>query len=685
MVLDQAKWVWCPHLEGKNAYADFKQELHAEKGTQAEIAISVDGNYALYLNGVFVESGQYPDYPEYKVYDRVSLGGYLKEGRNELLIRVWWPGADSFSYRVEKAGLIFAVYSGEQVLALSGSGTMAARNESFQQENVPNLTGQLGASFGYDARREGEEVFAPACVVEKQSALYPRPVEKVVIGERVPSVPVNFGTFSERSCESWGGQMQSAALAAKYWEPEKMWNGETGTVFSAPEDDGIYLVFDLGGEQVGYADLELELPEDALILCGYGEHLHDLRVRTSVGSRNFVFKYYGRAGKNHFFMPLRRLGLRYLQLHLYTHSVKVYYAGVRAVFYPVREDPLPIRDRLHRKIYQVCVQTLKHCMHDHYEDTPWREQGLYTMDSRNEMLCAYDVFHEKAFPKACLRLIGLSVREDGLAELCSPARAPITIPSFSAIYLIQLEEYLAYSGDVAFLRTLYPVAKKVAESFERRIDGQTGLIAAYSEKKYWNFYEWQEGLSGGHGVEDPDKLTYDAPLCAFVSMAFQAMEKIAGALEEAEDAAGYRALWEELNRRADAAFWNGEWYGSYINLREGRLYHDAQLTQALMICCGACPAEKAPGLRRLLKEGRLLPVTLSHSIFKYEAVMTDPDNFAWMMDDIAEIWGGMLFQGATTFWETERGAADFHNAGSLCHGWSAVPLHLYHKYGAGRI
>ena len=48
MVLDQAKWVWCPHLEGKNAYADFKQELHAEKGTQAEIAISVDGNYALY-------------------------------------------------------------------------------------------------------------------------------------------------------------------------------------------------------------------------------------------------------------------------------------------------------------------------------------------------------------------------------------------------------------------------------------------------------------------------------------------------------------------------------------------------------------------------------------------------------------------------------------------------------------
>jgi hypothetical protein len=40
----------------------------------------------------------------------------------------------------------------------------------------------------------------------------------------------------------------------------------------------------------------------------------------------------------------------------------------------------------------------------------------------------------------------------------------------------------------------------------------------------------------------------------------------------------------------------------------------------------------------------------------------------------------MIAQGATTFWETADGAAAFSNAGSLCHGWSAIPVILYHKY-----
>ena len=92
-----------------------------------------------------------------------------------------------------------------------------------------------------------------------------------------------------------------------------------------------------------------------------------------------------------------------------------------------------MNDGLHRSIYDVCVRTLDLCMHEHYEDCPWREQALYTMDSRNQMLCGYDVWHETAFCKASLRLIAHSLREDGLLELCSPARVPITIPSFSAI------------------------------------------------------------------------------------------------------------------------------------------------------------------------------------------------------------------------------------------------------------
>lgn len=41
----------------------------------------------------------------------------------------------------------------------------------------------------------------------------------------------------------------------------------------------------------------------------------------------------------------------------------------------------------------------------------------------------------------------------------------------------------------------------------------------------------------------------------------------------------------------------------------------------------------------------------------------------------------MLDQGATSFWETIKGEEDFHCAGSLCHGWSALPVYYYRIFG----
>ena len=55
----------------------------------------------------------------------------------------------------------------------------------------------------------------------------------------------------------------------------------------------------------------------------------------------------------------------------------------------------------------------------------------------------------------------------------------------------------------------------------------------------------------------------------------------------------------------------------------------------------------------------------------------------WVFERIARDWGHMLYSGATTFWETLKGAWDFDRAGSLCHGWSAIPIYLYFAYALG--
>lgn len=64
--------------------------------------------------------------------------------------------------------------------------------------------------------------------------------------------------------------------------------------------------------------------------------------------------------------------------------------------------------------------------------------------------------------------------------------------------------------------------------------------------------------------------------------------------------------------------------------------------------------------------------------------MRNPSRYArFVFNQIAEKWGYMLYNNATTFWETISGAADFGNAGSLCHGWSAIPIYFYFKYALG--
>ncbi len=680
-MIKHGKWIWNDAGEKINSYMDFKRSFDARAGQELEIELSVDGNYALYLNDHFVDSGQYPDYPEYKVYDHLNLKEFLKDGVNELLIRVWWPGVDHFSYRAEAAGLIYVLYSGNNLIAASDEKTLCAENSAFQSGEVPNITEQLGFTFLYNAKKEGKEVFHAAKIIEKEATLVERPIQKLMIGERAVSKINNYGSFKERPYEYFGQRMQNAALSPRYWGPDSIWDQQNGTVFSQNGEDGIYLIFDLGKEMVGYADFDLELPEDALILCGWGEHLQDLRVRSFVGGRNFLFSYHAKAGRNQFMMPLRRLGLRYLQLHIYAPSVRVYYAGIRPTDYPHQPHPIHINDLLHRKIYETSIATLHHCMHDHYEDCPWREQGLYTMDSRNQMLCTYAIYKEADFAKASLRLIGLSVRDDGMVELCAPARVARTIPSFTAAYLMQLWDYLEYSGDGEFIKEMLPYAEKIAKAFEQRIDPDLGVLPSYADKKYWNFYEWQDGLNG-RVFEGRTEPTYDAPLCGFVSMAFQSMEKIYRTIGEALKADEYHALWQKLNLNSHRMFWNGHCYDSYCTIKGNEKYHQAELTQALMICSGICPEEYRADLRALLmSKNDLYSITLSYNIFKYDAILSDPQNVDWVMDNIAKVWGNMLFNGATTFYETEKGHWDFHNAGSLCHGWAAIPIYYYHKYG----
>ena len=76
---------------------------------------------------------------------------------------------------------------------------------------------------------------------------------------------------------------------------------------------------------------------------------------------------------------------------------------------------------------------------------------------------------------------------------------------------------------------------------------------------------------------------------------------------------------------------------------------------------------------------KIIPNTLSMNSFRFDALLRqDAEKYApIILAELDRDYGYMLSQDATTFWETIVGAADFSGAGSLCHGWSALPIYYY--------
>ena len=92
--------------------------------------------------------------------------------------------------------------------------------------------------------------------------------------------------------------------------------------------------------------------------------------------------------------------------------------------------------------------------------------------------------------------------------------------------------------------------------------------------------------------------------------------------------------------------------------------------------------EEKETICRAIASGKLLSGTLSLKTFKYDALLSVGDKYKdYIIDEIKREYLYMLSQGADCTWETIEGKKAFANAGSLCHGWSAIPAYYLIKFG----
>lgn len=636
---EHAHFIWPAGLSGEDSYAEFLTSFEAPE-EKAVCRISCDGDYTLFLNGEAVGCNQYGDFEYYKIYDDIDLSPYLKKGKNTLGVLVWHFGSPNQRYRPAAPGLIFEVRAGRRILTFSDDSTPARQSRAYASGRKKKITSQLGYSFYYDAGKEDSwlsgkaDGFAPAVKVSKNCVFYPRPILR----------PQNLPR-----CES-------RILVA----------------------EGNHYLVDLGKETVGLLSLSLisENPQP-LTIC-YGEHLEDGCVRRRVGSRDFSVEYVAAAGENHYTNFMLRLGARYLELFS-KEPITLSYLGLCPQVYPIKETGKRPESEEDRRIYELCLRSLRLCMMEHYVDCPWREQCLYAFDSRNQMLAGYDAFKggNAAYARANLKLLSMDTRSTPLLSICAPCGTDFTIPSFSLHFVLALEEYFAHTGDGDFMNEVYEKVCSVLRFFLENREGD--LLRPFADPKVnWNFYDWSE-CNEGHCLDNPEQHP-DAVVNALGILALSAFERICAATGRVFPFPGEA---EKIRTAATARFFRP--HRSLVTMF-GDSEEYTELSNSLAILSGIIPKEARATAAAALAGGKLLPSSLSMKPQTYNALlMADEKTYRpFVLSDIRKNYSKMLKADATATWETIKGASDFDNAGSLCHGWSAIPIHYYHRFGMVR-
>ena len=610
-----AKKIWTKDINTQDEYMDFLGSFKYDGNAPVHLHITCDGSFTFWLNDKKFFFGSCADFPHDKEYYVFDLTKYCQQ-ENNFKITVWHGGFDTQTYINADAFLAFKIISKNQVLCESDENILSCKNPNYLSGYKKLITTQLGFSFLYDNTVEDSPNLSQSCVFGECVAKR-RKISNLKLLKPVPTI--------------------------------------------ITETDNGY-IFDLGKETVGFVYIDIESDCNQKITIAYGEHLYNGHVKQNIHGREFSVEFIAKQGNNKYLNTFRRIAGRYLEIQ--TKNIKINSITICPTVYPVKRKKVDFKDKLIERIYKTCVYTLECCMHEHYEDCPWREQALYTMDSRNQMLCGYYAFKGYKFQRGNLVLISKSLRSDGLLSICAPSGLDLPIPFFTLVYPMQVYEYIKYSGDKSILKEVGHVIKKIKDAFTSRVSNN-GLIPAFGSP-YWDFYEWTDGSAHCNESLSMYDGRYDLILnCMYI----YSLKYIDALICESTDVLTIKnAIIDNFYNKEKGLF-----------RLDNKSENYSVLGNAFALLVGLGNEELA---EKIINDKNLIPSTLSMKTFVYDALLNASKNYKkWIIQDIEKTYSYMLDNDATTFWETIVGAEDFGGAGSLCHGWSALPIYYYDLFG----
>ena len=324
------------------------------------------------------------------------------------------------------------------------------------------------------------------------------------------------------------------------------------------------------------------------------------------------------------------------------------------------------------RIWDVAAYTMDLTTREFFMDGIKRDRWTWSGDAIQSYLMNYYL----RFDSECVKRTIRQLRGK------DPVTAHVnTIMDYTFYWFKSILDYYEYTGDVDFVREMWPRMVTLMDYVLGRTNHE-GM--AEGQPDDWIFIDWVDFPMHKRGT-----LCFEQILLmkALETMAFCA--KLIGI-----NKSDYRVKSEVLRNKIKQTFWSYEEKAYYHAIEDGIL--NKQITKfpnMFAILYGlAYEEERQEIMQSVMLNPAIDPITTPYMRFYELETLCIDGQHTQVLQEMRDYWGGMLREGATSFWEkyvpSETGTQHLAMYGrpygkSLCHAWGASPIYLLGKYFLG--
>ncbi|HEV2487058.1 MAG TPA: alpha-L-rhamnosidase C-terminal domain-containing protein [Terracidiphilus sp.] len=355
-------------------------------------------------------------------------------------------------------------------------------------------------------------------------------------------------------------------------------------------------------------------------------------------------------------------GFRYALLRFAGGAPETAFRSIRmeGIAYPVDyKGSFESSDPLLNQIWETAVYTAHLCMQDGIWDAPKRDRGWWAGDLDVSGPVIGDVFADRF------------LLEQTLTSLIPPGNQNVNdIPGYTALWIDTLADLYRHSGDKTELEQKYAVLLKLLARIDAELDSSGRFL---NKDHLWLFVDWSPGL---FAFTDEAR---EGTALEFVR-AYRKGAWLLNELGAAAEAKHYQTRADELSvqMRSQFASANG-------------VFGDRLQLNSMAVIAGVAEERNYPAiweqsLSTVMQQGpQAQTISPFFSAYLLQA-MARMGHRREALDLMRNYWGGMLAEGATSFWEAydrRWPKTDPHRSlqadgvtghfVSLAHGWSSGP------------